>query len=145
MKLRFISLAMAAASLWVWAEDAVQVTLLMRAGTPVEKHVEADEQFYFDPDNTCLSFTSGSNFKLSDSASISMAYLPTDNGGDVLPSDEADVVYVEWNGTSAPQIRCSSAAVTINVDGQNVTLTNANVLAEMTYVLSGTAEAANSS
>lgn len=134
---RILPAALAAAALWVWADDSVRVTLTFTDGSTLLQQVESDEQFLFDADHDALSFSSGASYRLSDISAISFAYVEPDVGGDVEPSDDEMVVYVSWDGSASPRVRCSSADVSVSIDGQHVVLTNSNTLGEMTYVLSG--------
>ena len=134
---RILPAALAAAALWVWADDSVRVTLTFTDGSTLLQQVESDEQFLFDADHDALSFSSGASYRLSDISAISFAYVEPDVGGDVEPSDDEMVVYVSWDGEASPRVRCSSADVSVSIDGQHVMLTNSNTLGEMTYVLSG--------
>lgn len=66
-----------------------------------------------------------------------MSFLYEESPAVTEPSDDERTVYVTWNGTDTPIVRCSSTDVTVATDGANVTLTNSNVTDEYTYVLDG--------
>lgn len=64
-----------------------------------------------------------------------IAFQPDEE--DVIPDEERREVYVTWNGTEAPTVRCLSDDVAVTTDGGNVTLTNINTDTEYTYILDG--------
>lgn len=55
----------------------------------------------------------------------------------VEPSDDPNVITIEWNGAEAPAIHCSAPGVSVTREGGNVFVTNTNTDTEYTYVLRG--------
>lgn len=53
------------------------------------------------------------------------------------PTQDANIVYVTWNGAETPVVKSASSAITTVIDGGNVVVTNSNTDTEYTYVLQG--------
>ena len=129
MTLRNLSLALASlVSALALADNFVVITL--RDGQQVKRQVDTStEQLTFTESMDSLCFTNGDKYSFSDISDVSFCYEE--------PSEDAKTIYIQWNGTAAPTIRCSAPGVTAEVNGGNVTLTNMNTDTEYTYVLSG--------
>ncbi len=135
MKLRKITLALAiVVSAWAFADNFVTITFTN--GTTTEKKVDAQtETLTFGEAMSSLIFSDGTEYSFSDIAHIGFRYEKP--SVDPEPSDDPTIVYVTWNGTDAPTVKCSAPGVTVALNEGNVTLTNTNTDTEYTYVLAG--------
>lgn len=63
-----------------------------------------------------------------------------DDAATTEPSDDPNVIIVEWGTDGCPRVQCSAPGVTATVTGGDVLLENTNVETEYTYVLRGKSE-----
>lgn len=130
----------AAAAFLAVADNVARLTLVFTDGTTATHDLVLEDQVTIDHEGNQILLPDGLSYSLSDIASLTFE-SPSAAGGDgeMEPSDEITTVYVDWDGTDAPRIRCSAPGIAAVVDGQHVTLNNTDASAEMTYVLSGAA------
>jgi len=119
----------AIASTFAFAKDYIVITFA--DGTMKKIEVSSEDKIDLETGSFTLQ---GKTYQFTDITGVSFAY---EEEVTPEPSDDANTIYVTWNGNEAPSIKCSAAGVTANVSGQDVTLTNENTENEYTYVLDG--------
>ncbi len=129
MKTRNILLAgLLAASTLALADDYIVVHLLGGGTDKLPVDTRTDRISVQDS----VLRIAGREYLMADVDSLSFLYEEP-----AIAEVEDTVVYVSWNGNEAPTVRFASAAISANVDGGNVTLTNTKTDREYTYVLEG--------